>query len=56
MTYEEAFNQETIDRMVADGLDVPAKEDMTCHDCEHTGTCEFAWDLYNTNGDCLAQK
>lgn len=36
---------------------------MTCFDCPHAvpkgpeGTvCEFAWDLYNTNGDCLALK
>jgi hypothetical protein len=31
-------------------------EDLTCHDCEARGFCPFAWDAYNTNGDCLAEK
>jgi len=29
---------------------------ITCEDCGLNGTCEFAWDLYNTDGDCLAEK
>jgi len=28
----------------------------TCDDCEDRNTCEFAYDSYNTNGDCLALK
>lgn len=31
-------------------------EDFTCHDCPHKATCEYAWDPYNTGGDCLASK
>lgn len=31
-------------------------EEFTCHGCPSAGTCEFAWDLYNTDGDCLAEK
>ena len=31
-------------------------EDLTCHECPCRGTCEFVDDLYNTNGDCLAEK
>ena len=28
----------------------------TCADCESVTTCKFAFDHYNTNGDCLAVK
>ena len=31
-------------------------EDYTCHKCEAKNNCEYAWDDYNTNGDCLAEK
>ena len=31
-------------------------KDCTCKDCECSKKCPFAWDLYNTNGDCLASK
>ena len=31
-------------------------EKLTCEDCEQNHSCEFAWDFYNTNGDCLAEK
>ena len=29
---------------------------LTCDDCPHRFTCEFAGDLYNMDGDCLAEK
>lgn len=29
---------------------------ITCAECELNDKCEFAWDFYNTNGDCLAEK
>lgn len=30
---------------------------VTCEDCWGVeGGCEFAWDHYNTHGDCLAAK
>ena len=32
------------------------KKIMTCNKCEDVNTCKFAWDPYNTNGDCLASK
>lgn len=32
------------------------REDFTCYNCPTMLNCEFAWDLYNTNGDCLAEK
>lgn len=28
----------------------------SCHDCSDKYDCDFAWDAYNTNGDCLAEK
>lgn len=28
----------------------------TCDDCTDADQCEFAYDSYNTNGDCLALK
>lgn len=33
-----------------------AKERSTCFKCVDEKTCPFAYDLYNTNGDCLASK
>lgn len=34
------------------------KEDtvFTCDDCPSNGGCEYAFDGYNTDGDCLAIK
>ena len=32
------------------------KEDTTCFKCPDNGTCEYAWDPYNTHGDCLMDK
>jgi hypothetical protein len=29
---------------------------FTCNNCSEKETCPFAWDHYNTNGDCLAEK
>ena len=29
---------------------------FTCCDCSEKETCEYAWDRYNVNGDCLAGK
>ena len=29
---------------------------LTCEDCLSNGECEFAFDPYNTDGDCLAEK
>ena len=39
-------------------LQLAPSVEVTCEDCPHNGDgdCEWAWDLYNTNGDCLAMK
>jgi hypothetical protein len=31
-------------------------EDYTCCECSRRYDCEFAFDDYNTNGDCLREK
>jgi len=33
-----------------------AQKEFTCNDCDVSTSCPFAWDLYNLNGDCLAEK
>jgi DnaJ-class molecular chaperone len=30
--------------------------DFTCYRCKDVDICPGAWNLYNTNGDCLASK
>jgi len=30
--------------------------DFTCLGCKYKETCGYAFDPYNTNGDCLANK
>ena len=30
--------------------------DFSCLDCPENKTCQYAWDAYNTGGDCLASK
>ena len=39
----------------AGGVDAPI-EGYTCWHCAAWRGCEFAFDGYNTNGDCLAEK
>ena len=34
----------------------PKKEELTCFTCRDNSTCPYAWDDYNTDGDCLAEK
>jgi hypothetical protein len=51
--------EKQVSKMSTDELDamyaVP-KEDTTCFKCAESGKCEFAYDPYNTDGDCLASK
>ncbi len=32
------------------------REDYTCDKCGLNMVCNFAFDIYNTNGECLANK
>ena len=56
MTYEELYPDVVIDNLAKAGIMVPGKDDFTCNRCSDVLTCEFAWDLYNTQGDCVADK
>lgn len=38
------------------GIHVPQPAEFTCATCNAEETCESAWDLYNTDGDCLESK
>jgi hypothetical protein len=31
-------------------------EDFTCYNCGAWKSCPFAFDFYNTHGDCLGEK
>jgi len=31
-------------------------ETFTCYDCQIASDCENAFDLYNINGECIAEK
>ena len=32
------------------------EKDFTCSRCKIVSSCDYAWNLYNTNNDCLASK
>ena len=42
--------------MNTDNYDNIPDEDYTCFTCPEKETCPFAFDPYNTDGDCLAEK
>jgi len=51
----EAQAQVAEEELVSD--DPPlAKENYTCYICKDNKVCKYAWDVYCTNGDCLAEK
>jgi len=55
----ERQEKERLDNMSPEELDAQydvAKEDTTCWECSENKTCKYAWDPYNTDGDCLADK
>ena len=45
--------EEMLDAFEERGYDIDA---CTCNDCADKDDCVFAFDLYNTSGDCLASK
>jgi len=49
---------EKVKRNSIDFLKSIGVEDMefTCDNCLHKQYCEYAYDPYNTKGDCLAEK
>jgi hypothetical protein len=52
----------TMRELAAEGLarlnsiDSPEDAKFTCDHCPWLKSCVFAFDLYNTNGDCIALK
>lgn len=40
----------------ADGMKNCPAVDWACKECPSNKTCEFAFDLYNLDGDCLMDK
>ena len=56
MKYEEVYTPAIVIKMQADGDDPPAKDRFTCNGCIDVDKCEFAWDPYNTDGECLELK
>jgi len=49
---------DVVDEIVytADYKETITKGMLTCFNCIDRDTCDCAWDIYNTNGDCLAAK
>lgn len=50
----EDYNQMLVAQGAHGRNDFSQELKLTCDDCPMRFTCEFAADLYNTNGDCLA--
>ena len=48
------LRQEGIDRLLELGRSTDLT--FTCDHCGHADTCEYVFDPYNTDGDCLAEK
>jgi len=45
-----------MEELARKGVVIPPVQDFTCNSCELRPECEYAWDLYNVEGDCLAAK
>lgn len=43
-------------RSIAHAKEHDYSYNFTCDDCGARFSCTLAYDLYNTNGDCLAEK
>ena len=50
---EEAWSWLSAHLQYSDALDNPSS---TCFSCEIKDNCKYAFDLYNTDGDCIASK
>jgi MoaA/NifB/PqqE/SkfB family radical SAM enzyme len=59
-TWAAALGAERSDETLAELRASAAKQfdidAFSCDDCSARKTCEWAFDPYNTNGDCLAEK
>lgn len=48
--------KEVYDCDVCDGSGKFNESAYTCNECRQKDICCFAWNPYNTNGDCLIEK
>ena len=53
-TYEDRINELTLEYGAIEIENV--LQEYTCYNCRNRIICEFAFDEYNLDGDCLAQK
>lgn len=51
---ERKRTQDSIRKVYHRAIDVP--DSFTCDECGFAPKCTLVFDLYNTNGDCLAEK
>ena len=52
----QALRRQAVEDLEAYREGLPFTGTFTCDDCAKAGVCEFVYDPYNTNGDCLALK
>jgi MoaA/NifB/PqqE/SkfB family radical SAM enzyme len=52
----EKRTEEQLAAMRAESAEPFGITEFTCDKCPARYTCEWAFDAYNTNGDCLAEK
>ncbi len=50
------LTDEEIKKLRERAVEYVGETEFTCDDCRDRRTCEWAFDPYNTNGDCLAEK
>lgn len=51
--YADGSSRDLIEDYDEDGVPLFS---FTCDECSGNDDCEFAFDLWNRNGDCLAEK
>lgn len=47
---------EEIGKLIDSGVNPKTIEEFTCNNCDDVDKCIWSYDLYNIDGDCLAQK
>ncbi len=53
---EQIENYNSVKSQKADGWFEVTRDDFTCNVCQEIYTCRWSFSLYNTDGDCLAEK
>lgn len=50
------MSEEQLQRLRAIAVSYTDAQEFTCDTCAARYTCEYVFDPYNTDGDCLAEK